>query len=103
MIRITKIEIPDAGDLPFPLLCMRQVWRNQNCDSHCDTTDYVSHSVLLSLTENHSITLSAHIKTFEGIATPSLLAVFRLITSSNFVGCSTGKSAGLAPLRILST
>jgi hypothetical protein len=24
-----------------------------------------------------------------------------LMTSSNFVGCSTGRSAGLAPLRIL--
>jgi hypothetical protein len=34
---------------------------------------------------------------------PSALAVFRLITSSNFVGCSTGRSAGLAPFKILST
>ena len=34
---------------------------------------------------------------------PSALAVLRLMTSSNFVGCSTGRSAGLAPLRILST
>ena len=30
------------------------------------------------------------------------LAVLRLITSSNLVGCSTGSSAGLAPLKILS-
>ena len=34
---------------------------------------------------------------------PSALAVLRLMTSSNFVGCSTGRSAGFAPLRILST
>jgi hypothetical protein len=34
---------------------------------------------------------------------PSAWAVFRLITSSNVVGCSMGRSAGLAPLRILST
>jgi hypothetical protein len=27
----------------------------------------------------------------------------RLITNSNFVACSTGKSEGLVPLRILST
>jgi hypothetical protein len=27
----------------------------------------------------------------------------RLITSSNLVGCSTGRSAGLAPRKILST
>src|SRR5262249_24115709 len=39
-----------------------------------------------------------------GIFGPSgVLAVFRLITSSNLVACSTGRSAGLAPLRILST
>ena len=34
---------------------------------------------------------------------PSALAVFRLMTNSNFVGCSTGRSAGLAPFKILST
>ena len=34
---------------------------------------------------------------------PSALAVLRLITSSNLVGCSTGKSAGVAPRRILFT
>jgi hypothetical protein len=28
------------------------------------------------------------------------LAVLRLITVSNLVGCSTGRSAGFAPLRI---
>jgi hypothetical protein len=32
-----------------------------------------------------------------------LFAAFRLMISSNFVGCSTGKSAGLVPLKILST
>ena len=31
-----------------------------------------------------------------GSSSPSALAVMRLITSSNFVGCSTGRSAGLA-------
>ena len=38
-----------------------------------------------------------------GYCHPSALAVFRLMTNSNFVGCSTGKSAGLAPCSILST
>jgi hypothetical protein len=32
---------------------------------------------------------------------PSALAVFRLMTSSNLVGCSTGRSPGLAPLEDL--
>src|SRR6266436_4657504 len=34
---------------------------------------------------------------------PSALAVLRLRTNSNFIGCSTGRSAGLVPFRILST
>src|SRR5216683_2562935 len=38
-----------------------------------------------------------------GVATPSALAAFRLITSSNVVACSTGISDGRVPLSILST
>src|SRR6266478_672890 len=51
----------------------------------------------------HLITLSALVKTLGGIVRPICLAVFRLIISSNFFGCSTGRSAGLLPFRILST
>ena len=51
----------------------------------------------------HSITSSASASTLGGISRPSALAVLRLITSSNLVGYSTGSSAGLAPLKILST
>src|SRR5262249_43379212 len=49
------------------------------------------------------MTSSARPSTDGGIVRPRALAVLRLMTNSNFVGCSTGKSAGLAPLRILST
>src|SRR5436190_1802758 len=34
-----------------------------------------------------------------GIVRPSAWAVLRLTTNSNFVGCSTGRSPGLAPFR----
>src|SRR5258708_3891658 len=51
----------------------------------------------------HSTTSSAPASSVGVISMPSVFAVFRLITSSNLVGCCTGKSAGLAPLRILST
>jgi len=51
----------------------------------------------------YSTTWSARSRSVCGIVTPSAFAVLRLMTSSNFVGCSTGRSAGLAPLRILST
>ena len=50
----------------------------------------------------HRITRSALANRFGGIVNPICLAVLRLITSSNFVGCSTGISDGFAPLRILS-
>src|SRR5207249_7667140 len=49
------------------------------------------------------MTLSAWYSTDCGIVRPICFAVLRLITNSNFVGCSTGRSAGFAPLRILST
>ena len=51
----------------------------------------------------HLMTRSARANTFCGIVTPICFAVLRLIINSNFVGCSTGRSAGLAPFRILST
>src|SRR5206468_6758404 len=51
----------------------------------------------------HLITLSALASTFGGIVKPICFAAFRLMMNSNFVGCSTGSSAGLAPFKILST
>jgi hypothetical protein len=54
-------------------------------------------------TLDHWITSSARSSNEGGIVSPSAFAVFRLITNSNLVGCSIGRSPGLAPLRILST
>lgn len=51
----------------------------------------------------HSINSSARESTLAGILRPSFFAVVRLIVKSNLVGCSTGRSAGEAPRRILST
>ena len=52
---------------------------------------------------HHSTTLSARSSSLDGILRPSAFAVFRLMTSANLVGCSTGKSPGFAPFKILST
>ena len=46
---------------------------------------------------------SARARSDGGIVSPSALAVFWLMTSSNFVGCSIGMSPGLVPFKILST
>jgi hypothetical protein len=45
----------------------------------------------------HSITLSARSMRSAGTSCPIALAVLRLITNSNRVGCSTGMSIGFAP------
>src|SRR5262245_14790047 len=48
----------------------------------------------------YSITSSARASSDGGISRPMAFAVLRLIVSSNFVGCSIGRSAGLAPCKI---
>jgi hypothetical protein len=58
---------------------------------------------LLARLAAHSITSSASAKSLSGTVRPSALAVFKLMTRSNLVGCSTARSAGFAPRRILST
>jgi hypothetical protein len=50
---------------------------------------------------SYSITSSAPVSSAGGMVRPSAFAVLRLMTSSNLIDCSTGKSAGLAPFRIL--
>src|SRR5262249_42251354 len=52
---------------------------------------------------HHSITSSAATCSVSGTVRPSALAVFMLITNSNFTGCCTGRSAGFSPLRMRST
>src|ERR1700754_1872188 len=76
----------------------------------CENPTCPQPSTLLRITladgkskSHHLMTLSARASTLGGIVKPICLAVLRLITSSNFVGCSTGRPAGFAPLRILST
>ena len=50
---------------------------------------------------NHSMTSSARSRIDVGTVNPSVLAVRKFTNSSILVGCTTGRSAGLAPLRIL--
>ncbi len=51
----------------------------------------------------HSITSSASNCIELGTSMPSALAVCRLITNSNLLDCTTGKSVGFSPLRIRPT
>src|SRR5262249_13372362 len=51
----------------------------------------------------HSITSSARAINAGEMVRPSALAVLRLITKSNFVGSSTGRSPGFSPLSMRAT
>ena len=53
--------------------------------------------------DGYSITSLARARSMSGTPIPNALAVFRLRTSSNFVGCSAGMFAGVAPCRIFTT
>src|SRR5215472_18760203 len=77
---------------PISLLRSRCDWPRNNSAEKCD-----------ELAPPHSITSSAVAIIDDGTVRPRSFAVLRLITSSNLVGCSMGKSPGFAPLRILST
>src|SRR3954452_24793078 len=73
-------------------LCMR---RNRQSHSTAEEPNKIA--------PPHSITSSARARSVGGIVRPRDLAVPRLITNSNMVGCSTGRVLGCAPFRILST
>lgn len=73
--------------------CSRPTWAGKQT-----STDKASFASPL-----YSITSSARASSVGGISTPSARAVLRLMTNSNLVGCSIGKSAGFAPRAIRST
>jgi hypothetical protein len=68
------------------------------CDAMCHKPTYAVQQRKL-----YSITSSARASSVGGTSRPSAFATIRLTTRSNLVGCSTGRSAGFAPRKILST
>ena len=92
-----------AKNVTAKMLCARRTVSNDISKNCFLISSPVCFSGSLPLAPCYFMTLSALTSTFGGIVRPICFAVFRLITSSNFVGCSTGRSEGLAPFRILST
>src|SRR5262249_29314018 len=84
------IEISD--DRQLRLLRARCEWPRRCTAKQCD-----------ELAPPHSITSSASVSRLSEILRPSALAVVRLMTRSDLVGCSIGSSPGFAPRKILST
>src|SRR6266571_4478654 len=84
----------------FPVACKR--WLGWGDPVSCGWgAPGLAHS--RALAPFYSITSSAKMRSVGGNVIPSACAVLRLRTSSNFMGCSTGRSAGLVPLRRRST
>src|SRR5262249_35744610 len=78
-------------DPPHPLRLLR---------ARCERPCYRATEQRDELAPYHSITSSARASNVAGISTPIVLAVCRLMTSSNLVACIIGKSAAFSPLRM---
>src|SRR5262249_23049235 len=78
-----------------PLLCARTEGPCSRC--RCHAAEQRDELAAFHL-RGHSMTSSAVASRVWGIVSPSALAVLRLITSWNLVGCSIGRSAGFVPL-----
>src|SRR5262249_35199674 len=78
-------------DPPHPLGLLR-ARRERPCGSTAKERD--------ELASLRSITSSARASSEGGTVRPSILAVSALMTSSNLLACTTGRSAGFAPLRM---
>ena len=104
-VRHPVIRWPPAGLCASPGGCLAQIpnsWEFGVTDAGKSSTGRAPEQ-RDELALSHSITSSARVRSAAGTVMPSALAVFILMTSWKRVGCSTGKSAGWAPLRILST
>jgi hypothetical protein len=94
---------PPPGPAPVCLLPpaadIRRIGAGQQCaKSGCEQMQQRG-----CCNQRYSITSSARASSVAGMSRPSVLAVCKLITSSNRVGCSTGRSPGLSPLSTRST
>src|SRR5262245_30212632 len=96
VMRIVRRCGEEHADAPHPLALLRPR-RGRPCSrSAAEQHDELAASHACA----HSMTSSASASSLSGTVSPSILAVPALMTNSNLFGCTTGKSAGLAPLRM---
>src|SRR5205807_7904783 len=92
--RVVRGETYQYANAANPLRLLRAPGERPRC-GRADCDDEFSAS--------HSMTSSASASSSGATDKSRAFAVLRLITNSNFVGCWTGRSAGLAPARIRPT
>jgi len=93
--RVIRRKGDEHADAALPRGLLRRCRERPRCGRAAEQRD--------ELAAFHSITSSARASSAGGTSRPSALAVLRLMTSSNLVGCITGRSAGLSPLRMRPT
>src|SRR5262249_26271958 len=92
-------EVPGDFSRVNPLALLRPRRERPRCRRAAEQRDEGAPFHL----RGHSITSSAMAESPGGISRPSALAALRLITNSNLVDCSTGRSLALAPFKIRPT
>jgi hypothetical protein len=88
VIRIGPMQGAASPDVRFTANSIR-IFTAEGIDAECHLQ-----------TSAYSITSSAIASSDGGTVMPSILAVWALMTKSNLDACTTGRSAGLAPLRM---
>src|SRR5262245_32308081 len=105
-------RIPDTAEAAARMIAVCHVWTAPAMQEESDVSANVGCGHVFGpqagaasyvYGANYSITSSARAMTTGGMVMPSAFAVLTLMISSYLVGACTGKSAGFAPLRILST
>src|SRR5215472_8873685 len=90
------------GAIARLIICRSMRFHRRSPHSICTTADVSRCSKLRLWRLTYSISSSARAISDRGTVTPSVFVVLRFTTRSNLVACSTGRSLGLAPRRILS-
>src|SRR5262249_47670823 len=90
---IVRGQVHEHADPAHPLALLRLRHHRPRCRRATEQRDELAPT-------DHSITSSAVESSVGGTVRPSILAVPALITNSNLLDCMTGRSAGLAPLRM---
>jgi hypothetical protein len=92
---------PSAMTARGPLLPNKRTFaRYRRMSQKCQNRPHAPQQTICADCIAYSITSSAAACNVSGTVRPSVFAVLRLMTRSNLVGCTTGKSPGLAPFSI---
>src|SRR5262249_12406489 len=94
-LRIVRGQVHEHADATHPASLLRVHRERPRARCAAEQGD--------ELATLHSITSSARVSSVSGMSRSIAFAVARLMTRSNFVAISTGRSAGMAPLRIRPT